>query len=134
MGFHPTRTLANYPEKDRQLDFIAILTAFGVGSAVTALIQYILTSRAGANRRAYEERKEAYLGLAEAWVRQEQEGPNSKNSLDVGHWLLRCQFVAPPKMLLVLDKWAGSKPGTSERIEATKQLQVEMRNDLINFR
>jgi hypothetical protein len=116
------------------LDFLAILTAFGVGSAVTALIQYVLTSRAATKRRTYDERKEAYLGLVESWVKQQQTGVSSDNELDVGHWLLRCQFVAPAKMMPLLQKWADTAPGTTERIQVTDHLKAEMRNDLSNFR
>ena len=117
-----------------QVDFVALLTAFGVGSAVTAGIQYFLATRSAAMRRSYDERKEAYIGLVEAWVNQEQEGNSSKNSLDVGHWHLRCQFVAPKGMLPILEKWAAAKPGSAARIEATDQLKSAMRNDLSGFR
>jgi len=113
---------------------MALLTAFGVGSIVTVLVQYVLANRSSAKRRTYDERKEAYIGLAEAWVKQEQEGVSGQNMLDVGHWVLRCQFVAPPEMLPLLKKWAASEPGSLERIEATDQLKAAMRNDLSNFR
>ena len=116
------------------MDFIAILTGFGVGSAITALIQNLLTVRTSARRRAYDERKEAYLGLTESWVRQEQEGTTSSNQLEVGHWHLRCQFVAPDGMISLLGKWAETEPGCMERIAVTKQLKTAMRNDLSNFR
>jgi hypothetical protein len=100
---------------------------------VTALIQYFLSTRSAAKRRTHDERKEAYIGLAEAWVRQEQDGVSDKNMLDVGHWLLRCQFVAPPEMLPLLANWAASQPDSTSRAAATDHLKTAMRNDLSDF-
>lgn len=116
------------------MDILALLTAFGIGSAVTAFTQYILTSRASARRRTYDERKEAYIGLAEAWVRQDKEGVSKGNMLDVGHWLLRCQLVAPNSMLPLLQGWASAEPGSAERITLTDQVKSAMRKDLSAFR
>jgi hypothetical protein len=81
----------------------------------------------------YDERKEAYIGLVEAWMKQEQEGTSEANSLTVGHWLLRCQFVAPEEMLPALLEWERTEPGSTSRMEATKNLKEAMRRDLSNF-
>ena len=81
-------------------EFLPYITAFGIGSLVSALIQFWLTTRLNNRRKVYEERKEAYVGLAEAWKRQDQEGINSENPFDVGHWVLRTEFVASNNCLL----------------------------------
>lgn len=116
------------------MDFLAFLAAFGAGSIVTTFVQFVLTNRSASQRRMYEERREAYLGLAEAWMRQEQTGVTDSNMLELGHWFLRCQFVAPPSMLGLLEEWAASKPETLQRIDATKRLKAAMRIDLVRFK
>jgi hypothetical protein len=116
------------------MEIVALLTAFGFGSVITACIQYFLTTRSAAKRRTYDERKEAYIGLAEAWRQQEQDGISSKNKLEVGHWLLRCELVAPPQMLPILKDWTDAEIGSSGKMKATDQLKAAMRRDLSNFR
>jgi len=112
------------------LDFVALLTAFGVGSLVTAVIQFWLSDRATAKKRIHDERKEAYIGLLESWVMYESGQSNKQGEYTVGHWLLRSQLVASEATLLLLDKWEQTEPGSSDRIRATKSLKAAMRLDL----
>ncbi len=112
------------------MDWVSYLTVFGAGSLLTALVQIILNNRAISRRRQYDERKEAYIGLLEAWVRQENESFTDESSRDVGHWVLRSELVASAPVFDFLQKWKNTEPGSAERIDATDCLKQAMRDDL----
>jgi hypothetical protein len=115
------------------LDFIALLTAFGVGSIMTAIIQFWLSARATGKQRMYDERKAAYIGLLQSWKEYESAEPSKRGEYEIGHWLLRSQLVASEPTLLNLINWEQTIPGSQERIAATKTLKTAMRKDLCAF-
>jgi hypothetical protein len=53
---------------------VPLLTAFGLGSTVTALVQSYLHIRTTLEQRNFEERKMAYIGLLEAYHKAAVEG------------------------------------------------------------
>ena len=112
------------------MDWVSYLTVFGAGSLITALVQFILNNRATSQRRQYDERKEAYIGLLEAWVRQEDERFSDASCRDVGHWVLRSELVASAPVFALLKKWKDTEPGSAERIDVTDRLKSAMRDDL----
>lgn len=112
------------------MGWVSYLTVFGAGSLLTALVQIILSNRAISRRRQYDERKEAYIGLLEAWVRQESEGFKDTSFLDVGHWVLRSELVASASVFALLKKWKDTQPGSIVRIDTTDRLKSAMRDDL----
>ena len=101
-----------------------------MGAVVSAVIQSYLTTRSQGKRDAFAERKEAYVGLWEAFYRQDVAGYTKDSEFDVGHWMLRCELVASQDVLKNLEVWADKKPGSDERITATKAVKAAMRNDL----
>ena len=112
------------------MDVISLLTAFGMGTLITAIVQWYISTRFEAKKRQYDERKEAYVGLLESWVRQENNGFTKDSERDVGHWHLRAQLVASERVYGLLCGWIGTEPGSSERIEITQKLKMTMRDDL----
>lgn len=112
------------------MDWLALVTAFGLGSVVSAGVQYWLENQRQSRNLAFHQRKEAYLGLLEAWVRQENSGHDEKSLRDVGHWLLRCQLVASPRVHELLEAWENSEHGSVDRISVTRNLKKGMRKDL----
>ncbi|MCQ0092929.1 hypothetical protein [Roseovarius sp. M141] len=108
----------------------SLIAAFGIGSLLTVLVQRFLETRSLSRQRQYDERKEAYVGLLESWVRGEDANFTDASARDTGHWLLRAQLVASPKVHDMLSEWGETKPGSDERISATKKLKSAMREDL----
>lgn len=45
------------------MDFISLLTAFGLGSIVTAFVQAWLTKKSHLENRNFQEKKEAYVAF-----------------------------------------------------------------------
>jgi hypothetical protein len=113
--------------------WLALLSAFGVGSLVTAVAQWFFNGRLAKQERRYAERKEAYVGLFESLRNQEQLSFADGTDLDVGHWVLRAHFVASPSVEAALNEWENTDPGSPKRIEATKALKAKMREDLTAF-
>ena len=100
------------------MDWIAAVGAFGLGSVATTFIQGFLSIKSDQRNRNFQERKEAYVGLLESWVRQENDGFTLATELDVGHWLLRSKLVCSNSVLELLETWEDSKPGSKERIDS----------------
>ena len=111
------------------MDWLALLTAFGLGSIISALIQVLLTQRGQKTSRDFEERKAAYIGFWESIMRQDLKYDEA-SLFDVGHWLVRCELVAPESVREKLRHWNELDPGSSERSEATEALKHSMREDL----
>ncbi|UWQ36674.1 hypothetical protein K3552_14485 [Leisingera aquaemixtae] len=97
---------------------------------VTAIVQSWLSLRAQTKARSFQERKEAYIGLLEAWVRQENDNFSEMSLLDVGHWVLRAELVASAKVFSLLKTWQETLPGSMERKQTTDAFKAAMRQDL----
>jgi hypothetical protein len=111
-------------------DWFPLLGAFGLGSVVTAVVQSWLSLRAQTKNRSFQERKEAYIGLLESWVRQENDNFSETSLFDVGHWVLRAELVASAKVFSFLKMWQETVPGSMERKQTTDALKAAMRQDL----
>ncbi|WP_007197323.1 hypothetical protein [Hoeflea phototrophica] len=56
---------------------VSFIAAFGLGSLLTAVIQFWLARRARIDERNFEERKLAYIGLLEAYHQAAVEGTDT---------------------------------------------------------
>ena len=113
------------------MDFVSLLLGgFGLGAVVTAIIQHLLTARTQDKRDVRAERKEAYVGLWEAFHRQTASHYSEESYSDVGHWLFRCELVASRDVSKKLSIWSDMEPSSDERPAATETLKTAMRNDL----
>ncbi|MGR3761880.1 hypothetical protein ACUXV3_17375 [Roseobacteraceae bacterium NS-SX3] len=97
---------------------------------MTAIVQSWLSLRTQTKARSHMERKEAYIGLLEAWVRQENANFSEASLLDVGHWVLRAELVASANVFSLLKQWQETLPGSNERKQITDALKAAMRQDL----
>ncbi len=112
------------------MGWLPLLSVFSVGSILTAIISSYLTSKWNVKNKLFSERKEAYIGLLEAWVRQENNNFDQQSQLDVGHWVLRSELVASTIVYKNLQAWKNSTPGSNERMKATNSLKYSIRSDL----
>lgn len=112
------------------MEIISTVSAIGLGSILAIIVQYLFSNYSAIRYRKYEERKEAYVGLLEAWVRQENTDFTQASEKDVGLWVERVLLVASDKVHALLSGWLEVEPGSKERIDVTKQLKAAMRGDL----
>ncbi len=73
--------------------FLALITAFGLGSIVTAFVQARLTKKSYLENRNFQEKKEAYVGYLKDLHRQEIE-KTEESALFVGHMQSICDTIS----------------------------------------
>jgi len=111
------------------MDWPTFIAAFGLGSLVSLIAQALLSHMQNVKIRRFEERKSAYIGLWEAFLRQGQQY-DEQSKFDVGHWIFRCELVASKAVCDCLDVWNNLDPEQPDRPRATKALKSAMRDDL----
>jgi hypothetical protein len=111
------------------MDLIALLTAFGLGSIVTTVVQTVLNRRTKIEDRNFEERKAAYVGLLEAYHRAAVEG-SSEAGKEFAYWQMRCELVSPPKVRAAIQAIIATNENRAERVKAHEALKDELRADL----
>ena len=111
------------------MDVLALLTAFGLGSIVTALVQSWLSSQQLKNVRSFEERKEAYIGLLKAYHRAAVER-NDVAAKKFAYWQLRCELVAPLPVRRAITAIVETNENHEARQVAHEELKHELRRDL----
>lgn len=107
---------------------LPLLTAFGLGSVVSALVQAWLAQRNRASGRSFDERKAAYIGLLEAY----QSAVEGKDAMGIqfGYWQTRCDLVAPKAVRDAASKVSAIHNDKSARNRAMRELIDVMRSDL----
>ena len=115
------------------MNFISLLTAFGLGSIVTALVQAWLTKKSYLENRNFQEKKEAYVGFLKADHRAAVEKTH-ESSLFLGHMIGICELVGSRKVVELLRRFAETNPVNNkphpDRPEVVKNLTKAMRKDL----
>ena len=103
------------------------ITAFGLGSIVSVIVQSWLAQRADTAKRMFQEKKECYVGLLEARNRCRM-APTMQSTQDLELWRLRCELVAPNTIREVLGK--TSEQNEAIQIAAYEELKRLFREDL----
>ncbi|MEL7429631.1 MAG: hypothetical protein AAFN43_06490 [Pseudomonadota bacterium] len=109
---------------------LPLLTAFGLGSVFTALVQSWLASKHERAKRLFDERKEAYVGLLEAYHLAAVE-PSDKNSKHFAYWQMRCDLVGSKALSEAIRKIIDTNENQDLRFTAHEELKEAMREDLL---
>ncbi|MGC6329154.1 hypothetical protein [Rhizorhabdus sp. FW153] len=111
------------------VEVIQLITAFGLGSIVTALIQSWLSQRAAKTERSFKEKQAAYVGLLEAYHRAAVEGTDEA-AKHFAYWQMRCELVGSANVrdaVCRIVETNGDRPG---RDKAHEDMKEAMRADL----
>ncbi|MGE3872500.1 MAG: hypothetical protein AB7F74_06050 [Parvibaculaceae bacterium] len=108
---------------------IPLLTAFGLGSIVTALIQSWLAQRTKHDERRFHEKQTAYVGLLEAYHRAALEGTDETAKM-FAYWQVRCELVAPESVRDAIRRIVETNDDRSGREKADRDMREAMRIDL----
>ncbi len=111
------------------MEFVSLLSAFGVGAVVSTITQSVLSNRTVKRSRSFNERKEAYFGLFEA-ISSLQSGSSSAAKVNFDMWVFRCNIVAPKTVRDAINALYGTDIDNNARIEAIEQLKLQIRADL----
>ena len=110
-------------------DILPLLTAFGLGSIVTALIQSWLTHKQRSKERNFDERKQSYVGLLEAYHKAAVTNSDEAGK-EFAYWQMRCELVAPKEVRLAIENIVATNDNKPARYEAHEALKVALRKDL----
>ncbi|MBL7237463.1 MAG: hypothetical protein JJK57_12960 [Komagataeibacter hansenii] len=110
-------------------NFVALLTAFGLGSIVSALIQARVTYSTKEDDRKFDEKQKAFIGLLEAFHKAASEGNDDKTK-SFWYWQIRCDLVASKPVRDAISRIVETNDDLDERIKAVQNLKNAMRKDL----
>lgn len=108
---------------------LPLLTAFGLGSIVTALVQASMAHRSKQDDRSFREKQAAYIGLLEPYHRAAIEG-NREAAKNFAYWQMRCELVAPAAVRMAITKIIDTNEDPIVRAAAHDNLNAEFRKDL----
>lgn len=107
----------------------ALLTAFGLGTIATALVQSWLAQRAKLDDRRFQEKQAAYTGLLEAYHRAAVEGTVEAGKA-FAYWQMRCELVASTEVRDAIRRIVATNDDRPARETAHEAMQEAMRADL----
>lgn len=115
------------------MDILSLLSAFGLGAIVAALVQSWLSHRSEINRRDFQEKKESYVGFLDALHKSEmQRSPEAASY--AGHWRNRIELVGSQPVIDACLRIEATNPigghTHPERPKALDDLKGAMRKDL----
>ena len=108
---------------------LSLITAFGLGSIVTALVQSWLARKSMKDERSFREKQTAYVGLLEAYHRAAVEGTD-ETSKAFAYWQMRCELVATPEVRDAIRRIVATNDDRAGRIQADRDMKEAMRADL----
>lgn len=111
------------------MNWLSFLTAFGLGSVVTALIQAWLAQRSKQDERNFHEKQAAYIGLLESYHRAAVEG-TEEAAKNFAYWQMRCELVAPITVRKAIEGIVETNEDQTARLKAHGELKAAFRSDL----
>lgn len=111
------------------LEILPLLTAFGLGSIISAFVQARATQRTRDKDRAFQEKQAAYVGLLEAYHRAAVEGTD-ETSKSFAYWQMRCELVAPFPVRDAIRRIVDTNDDRVGRRVADRDVKNAMRADL----
>ncbi len=108
---------------------LSLLTAFGLGSIITAVVQLYLSGKLEIRRRNFEEKKSAYVGLLEAYHKAAVQG-SDEAAKNFAYWQMRCELVGPPIVRSAIDEIVKTNDNKDARYTAHEKLKHVLRADL----
>lgn len=110
------------------MNILPLLTAFGLGSIVTALVQAWLSQRSKRDERSFREKQAAYIGLLEAYHRAAVE-ETDEAAKNFAYWQMRCELVAPEPVRKAIDRIIETNEDRTGRTKAHEDLKAALRAD-----
>ena len=106
-----------------------LITAFGLGSIVTALIQSWLARKSMKDEHSFREKQASYVGLLEASHRATVEGTD-ETSKGFAYWQMPCELVATADVRDAIRRIVATNDDKAGRERADNDIKEAMRTDL----
>lgn len=110
-------------------NFFAVIGGLGIGSLITVVVQSFLQSTRVKSERAFNEKKEAYVGLLEA-LRNVSVEHSNESVKDFAYWQMRCELVGSKKVRIAIQKIIESNNDKNARAIAMENLKRSLREDM----
>ncbi|MFT8952715.1 MAG: hypothetical protein ABF979_10635 [Gluconobacter sp.] len=110
-------------------EIVSLLTAFGVGSIVTAVIQSWLTQKGKQDKRRFQEKQTPYVGLLEAYHKAAVGGTEDAGK-QFAYWQMRCELVASESVRDAISRIVMTNDDRQGRQVAHEDMKKAMRDDL----
>ncbi len=113
------------------MDLFQLISAAGIGgitgSLLTTVVQSWLAHKSYLENRNFQEKKEAYVGLLNAYREScLRSGVEEKNKF--AYWAVRCELAAPSEINKLIDEMKTADGDQQEK--AFKEIKELMRKDL----
>lgn len=105
------------------------LVAFGLGSILTAVVQYFFSEKSKRKTLLFQEKKEAFVGLLEAYHAAAVE-PSEKASKNFAYWQIRCELICSRESKAAIEEIVNSNDNPEWRMTAHKRLKECLSKDL----
>ncbi|MBG0775831.1 MAG: hypothetical protein H0S85_05280 [Desulfovibrionaceae bacterium] len=105
------------------------LSIFGVGALVATIVQFWLTVHREKRLLAFNEKKEAFVGLLEAY-HQAAVNPSVVASKNFAYWQIRCELVGSSSVVTAIQSIIDSNENHKARCVAHENLKRVMKRDL----
>jgi hypothetical protein len=111
------------------MNLVQFISAFGFGAVVTAIIQTWLNRRTEISKRNFQEKKECYIGLLEAYHRAAVE-KSDEAAKNFAYWQLRCELVSPKEVRKAIQDIIDTNDNPQARNIAHENLKNTLRLDI----
>jgi hypothetical protein len=108
---------------------LALIGGLGIGSLLTTIVNHFLSKKSGTATRRYQEKREAYLGMAKALYDTEIE-PGPKNAKMFGYYLNLAKIFGSHDVVRTAQKVIESAPNSQNRNTALTNFYKAIRKDL----
>jgi len=111
------------------MEIIPLIAAFGSGAIISSIIQVWSAGRVENLKRIFQEKKECYVGLLEAYHRAAVE-KTEEAAKNFGYWQMRCELVAPLEVRKAIQEIVDSNDDLQRREFAHENLKNALRKDM----
>jgi hypothetical protein len=118
------------------MDFSQLISAAGLGGIlgglITSIIQHKLANKQQDKNRAFQEKKEAYIGLIDAYrlacLESSDINRRNINQNNFAYWAVRCELIAPENIVQLIEKMKTDKADEQDKL--FKQIKQLIRKEL----
>lgn len=107
-----------------------LLIAFGSGSIISTAVQYFFNERSKRKTLLFQEKKEAFVGLLEAYHKAAVE-PSETAAKNFAYWQMRCDLVCSPQTRSAIEEIVNTNENREKRSIAHDRLKTCLSKDLL---
>ncbi len=108
---------------------IEMLSTFGLGALTVAFVQFLMTAYRDKKQLQFSEKKEAYIGLLEAYHLAALK-PSNTASKNFALWQIRCELVGSTEVIKSIEDIIKTNEDPKNRSIAHEKMKTAMRKDL----